>query len=58
MFPKIGTRNNSNNINGLNNIIKYLYKFTIWHRLCSNKLKNFEKEVKVKEKKDQQDRCG
>ena len=50
MFTKIRTRNNSNNVKVLNNIQKYYDKFTIWHKLCSNKLKNFEKEVKVKEK--------
>jgi hypothetical protein len=51
MFTKIRTRNNSNNIKVLNNILKYYDRFTIWHKLCSNKLKNFEKEVKLKEAK-------
>jgi hypothetical protein len=50
MFTEIRTRNNSNNVKVLNDILKYYDKFTIWHKLCSNKLKNFEKEVKVKEK--------
>ena len=33
----------------------------VWHRLCSDKLKNFEKEVKVKEKRGLRsfcNRCG
>jgi threonyl-tRNA synthetase len=47
MFPKNWTRNIYNNIKVLNNILKYYDRFTIWHKLCSNNLKNLEKEVKA-----------
>ncbi len=58
MFTGVRTRNNSINIKALYDSSKYCYKLGVWHRLCSDKLKNFEKEVEEAKEKENVKQIG